>query len=82
MMTENLEALIPNRFCKVCFRYNDFPFFTHHIAGDVTFGGGLLREADGHFNDDRKPKGFNTKQIFVSPSMKYSGVAAYAKPAW
>ncbi|PFX18844.1 Neuralized-like protein 4 [Stylophora pistillata] len=48
--------------------------------GDVALGGKKLSEEDEHFNDDRKPTGFDTKQIFVSPSVRYSGGDSYAKP--
>ena len=49
-------------------------------AGDVALGGRKLSEEEGHFNDNRKPSGFDTKQIFVSPSVRYSGRNCYAKP--
>ena len=49
-------------------------------VGDVALGGRKLSEEEGHFNDSRKPKGFDTKQIFVSPSVRYSGHDSYAKP--
>ena len=35
-------------------------------------------ELAGHYNDERKPENFDTKQIFVSPSIRYAGDAAYA----
>ena len=35
-------------------------------------------ELVGHYNDVKKPEGFDTKQIFVSPSIIYAGSAAYA----
>ena len=38
-------------------------------------------ELAGHYNDERKPEGFDTKQIFVSPSIRYAGDAAYAPHA-
>ena len=47
--------------------------------GDVALGGSELREGEGHFNDNWKPRGFDTKQIFVSPSIKYAGCAVYSK---
>ncbi|XP_073234816.1 neuralized-like protein 4 [Porites lutea] len=50
------------------------------IPGDVALGGRKLSEEEGHFNDNRKPSGFDTKQIFVSPSVRYSGHNSYAKP--
>ena len=37
-----------------------------YCAGDVARGGRKLSEEEGHFNDNRKPSGFDTKQIFVS----------------
>ncbi|XP_068725548.1 neuralized-like protein 4 [Montipora capricornis] len=49
------------------------------IPGDVVLGGRKLSEEAGHFNDERKPSGFDTKQIFVSPSVRYSGHDCYAK---
>ena len=51
-----------------------------YCAGDVALGGRKLSEEEGHFNDNRKPSGFDTKQIFVSPSVRYSGHNCYAKP--
>ncbi|KAL9975190.1 hypothetical protein ACROYT_G012319 [Oculina patagonica] len=50
------------------------------IPGDVALGGRQLSEKIGHFNDERKPTGFDTKQIFVSPSVRYAGHDAYAQP--
>ena len=49
------------------------------ITGDVALGGMMINEGEGHFKDDWKPKGFDTKQIFLSPSMKYAGLQVYAK---
>ncbi|XP_046846010.1 neuralized-like protein 4 isoform X2 [Xenia sp. Carnegie-2017] len=49
------------------------------MPGDVAFGGSKLREGEGHYNDSWKPHGFDTKQIFVSPSVKYAGCAVYSK---
>ena len=51
-----------------------------YCAGDVALGGRKLSEEEGHFNDNSKPLGFDTKQIFVSPSVRYSGHNSYAKP--
>ena len=51
-----------------------------YCAGDVALGGRKLCEEEGHFNDNRKPSGFDTKQIFVSPSVRYSGHNSYAEP--
>lgn len=48
-------------------------------AGDVCLGGKQLRESGGHFNDKWKPTEFDTKRIFVSPSVKYAGHQCYAK---
>ena len=50
-----------------------------NCVGDVALGGRKLSEEEGHFNDNRKPSGFDTKQIFVSPSVRYSGHNCYAK---
>ncbi|XP_020912357.1 neuralized-like protein 4 [Exaiptasia diaphana] len=49
------------------------------IPGDTALGGKRLSEVDGHFHDERKPEGFNTKQVFVSPSIRYSELEVYAK---
>ncbi|XP_070553384.1 neuralized-like protein 4 isoform X2 [Ptychodera flava] len=48
------------------------------MPGDVRMGGAKLSECDGHFSDDNKPQGFDTKQIFLSPSIRYSGCDVYA----
>ena len=50
-------------------------------TGDVALGGKKIGERPGHFDDKRKPDGFDTKQIFVSPSIRYAGHNAYATPA-
>ena len=47
--------------------------------GDVALGGNELQEGEGHYNDKWKPTGFDTKKIFLSPSIKYSGCPVYAK---
>ena len=44
-------------------------------------GGVKVKEQDGHFDDFRKPFGFDTKKVFLSPSIRYSSVSAYAKPS-
>ncbi|XP_002740437.1 neuralized-like protein 4 [Saccoglossus kowalevskii] len=49
------------------------------FPGDIILGGKELREEDGHFTDDFKPEGFDTKQLFLSPSIRYSGCDVYAK---
>ncbi|KAI8506477.1 E3 ubiquitin-protein ligase mib1 [Branchiostoma belcheri] len=48
-------------------------------AGDKTMEGSTLSERDGHYKDSWKPAGFDTKQVFVSPSIHYAGLPAYAK---
>ena len=48
-------------------------------TGDRTRSGEKLREVKGHFNDKRKPNGFNTEQIFLSPSIRYAADESYAK---
>ena len=52
-----------------------------HHTGDVALGGKKIGERAGHFDDKSKPEGFDTKQIFVSPSIRYAGHNAYATPA-
>lgn len=48
------------------------------ISGETMFNGKDIVELCGHYNDDFKPEGFDTKQIFVSPSICYAGNDAYA----
>ncbi|XP_019620895.1 PREDICTED: uncharacterized protein LOC109467393 [Branchiostoma belcheri] len=50
------------------------------MPGDVTLGGRKIRERDGHFTPTRKPEGFDTVQLFVTPSIVYAGLDAYATP--
>lgn len=38
----------------------------------------MIRERTGHFHDGCKPEGFNTKRVFVSPSVNYAGLEVYA----
>ena len=45
----------------------------------MALGGNELQEGEGHYNDKWKPTGFDTKKIFLSPSIKYSGCPVYAK---
>ncbi|XP_078582820.1 uncharacterized protein LOC144865745 [Branchiostoma floridae x Branchiostoma japonicum] len=52
------------------------------MPGDTALGGTKLAEREGHFNDKRKPEGFDTKQVYLSPSIKYSGDDIYAHPTW
>lgn len=52
-------------------------FFT---LGRAVLGGKKVKELPGHFNDYAKPRGFNTKQVFLSPSMRYAGENTYAHP--
>ena len=47
-------------------------------TGDVVFGGQEIKELPGHFNDQRKPRGFDTKSVFLSPTIRYSGLDMYA----
>ncbi|XP_070552398.1 uncharacterized protein [Ptychodera flava] len=51
------------------------------MPGDLEMEGRKLAERDGHFNEKSKPVGFDTKQIFLSPSIRYSGSNAYAYPS-
>ncbi|XP_077870128.1 neuralized-like protein 4 [Saccoglossus kowalevskii] len=48
------------------------------LPGDKTRSGYIIKEKWGHFNDYHKPPGFNTKQIFLSPSINYSGNPIYS----
>ena len=54
-------------------------FLTADPGRDIV-GGDRVRELPGHYCDDFKPLGFDTKNIFLSPSIHYSGHSAYAKP--
>ena len=47
--------------------------------GDVNMDGTLIGEQPGHFNEEYKPKGFETRQFFLSPSIRYAGKNVYAK---
>ena len=49
-------------------------------TGAVVTGGEEVNQPKGHFTKDKKPKNFDVKQIFVSPSIKYSGHEIYANP--
>ncbi|KAI0239069.1 SPRY domain-containing SOCS box protein 2 [Lamellibrachia satsuma] len=50
------------------------------MPGDKPRGGDKIRERPEHFDDDWKPEGFKTKQVFVSPSIRYAGHHSYATP--
>jgi hypothetical protein len=50
-------------------------------TGDETLDGGRIREKDGHYKADWKPAGFDTNQVFLSPSIRYVAHPAYAKPS-
>ncbi|CAH1250762.1 NEURL4 [Branchiostoma lanceolatum] len=52
------------------------------MPGDTALGGIHLGEREGHFNEKRKPEGFDTQQVYLSPSIEYSGDDAYAYPTW
>ena len=68
-------------FCPfvICRMYSTLKMSTS-ILGDKIRGGDKIKERPGHFDDDRKPDDFNTKQIFVSPSIRYAGHYSYATP--
>ncbi|KAI0234892.1 E3 ubiquitin-protein ligase NEURL1 [Lamellibrachia satsuma] len=51
------------------------------VPGDVALGGKRIGEKSGHFNDEYKPEGFETRQVFLSPSIRYAGRDTYAKPS-
>ncbi|CAD5115976.1 DgyrCDS4908 [Dimorphilus gyrociliatus] len=42
------------------------------LPGEMTADGHRIKELPGHYNNDNKPEGFNTKRIFVSPSLRYA----------
>ncbi|XP_077861582.1 neuralized-like protein 4, partial [Saccoglossus kowalevskii] len=49
------------------------------LLGNCTPSGRIIRERKGHFNDKYKPSDdYNTKQIFVSSSIRYASQPAYA----
>ncbi|KAI8506780.1 hypothetical protein Bbelb_152210 [Branchiostoma belcheri] len=50
------------------------------MPGDVALGGGMLRIRPGHFTPGACPDKFDTVQVFVSPSIVYAGLDAYASP--
>ena len=57
-----------------------FKVYCSFTIGEVTVGGNEVKQPKGHFTKDSKPKDFDVDQIFVSPSIKYSGCSVYAKP--
>ncbi|KAI0243224.1 SPRY domain-containing SOCS box protein 2 [Lamellibrachia satsuma] len=50
------------------------------MPGDKIRGGDNIKVREGHFDVGRMPEGFNIRQIFVSPSIRYAGHHAYATP--
>ncbi|XP_077984407.1 neuralized-like protein 4 [Glandiceps talaboti] len=50
------------------------------MAGDVAYGGVKLTEGKGHYTEKWKPEGFDTKNIFMSPTIRYAGIDCYSKP--
>jgi len=52
----------------------------YYVAGDKIRDGVDIKVRDEHFTDDTAPKDFNTRQILVSPSIRYAGHHAYATP--
>ena len=50
------------------------------VIGAIIAGGSMVKQPKGHFTESKKPtKDFDVNQIFVSPSIKYSGCEVYAK---
>jgi hypothetical protein len=47
-------------------------------TGDETMDGVKIREKEGHYKEGNKPKGFDTNQVFISPSIRYVAHLAYA----
>ena len=57
--------------------------FVRVCIGDVTNEGIKIGEKDGHYNANKKPPGrpdLDTRQIFVSPSIRYAANNSYATP--
>ena len=48
-------------------------------VGNLIAGGTEVNQPKGHYTKVSKPEGFNVDQIFVSPSIKYSGHRACAR---
>lgn len=48
------------------------------FADDKKPDGTTLNPPSNHYTHDRKPAGFNIKQVFISPSICYSGKTVYA----
>ena len=48
-------------------------------TGSQVVGGSEVNQPIGHYTKGNKPAGFDVDQIFVSPSIKYSGCEVYAK---
>ena len=48
-------------------------------VGNLVTGGAKVTQPKGHFDANNRPRGFDVNQIFVSPSIKYSGSEVYAK---
>ena len=54
-------------------------FILFLCVGNLIAGGTEVKQPKGHYTKDSRPKGFDVDQIFVSPSIKYSGCEVYAK---
>lgn len=50
------------------------------MVEDTGMNDETIKEVPGHFNDKRKPEGFDTKRVFVTPSIIYAGMKQYARP--
>ena len=50
-----------------------------YVIGAIIAGGSEVKQPKGHYTKGNKPKHFDVDQIFVSPSIKYSGCEVYAK---
>ncbi|KAK3598914.1 hypothetical protein CHS0354_036225 [Potamilus streckersoni] len=50
------------------------------IPGDTDLHGRQISELPGHINENNGPQGYDTKRIFVSPSIWYAGTDVYARP--
>ena len=52
----------------------------HVYEGRKLVGGRRIDVRSGHFNENWKPEDFDIYQVFLSPSIRYAGINAYAKP--
>ena len=61
-------------------RHSVILIYTFYFIGSEVIDIAKIKERPGHYSDSSKPAGFDTKRIFVSPSVLYSGKDLYATP--